>query len=580
MKPVLAALLLQLQAAPPPDSTAAIREEARRAEADFERLARRLAPVDYGAYAGGECDEIVGRFCLRYESGRPDEPEAEPDRVMLARRLAIEALRKAFSFQADEFATSGPLVRYLVEDGRPREALSAARTFAALADDPIWSAFLLGFAHHAAEEDTTAERLFEEALALLPAEERAEILDVDWLLGAGDRNLYGDLDDEARQRFERMLWSFSDPLYLTPGNERRAEHIARHIWSRMLERAPRVAGMVRWGSDLDQLTVRYGVPYARSRTSGTVMREGSLIEHFDPDQLAYVPEELLSRGLPPPPPPGETWSLENPRTRSGHAPETIRRLQSLAHQLTVFPAGDSALVQVDAVLVLDSMAAGHDAAEIGLWVLDSGFDTIGVARERTRARRDTVAFRLRAQAPRGPFVYSAEVLETETELGGRARYAVDGLPASTGVAVSDPLLAHAFGTLPPPLGRDDPVLRPLTDLTFARGDTIGLYAEVHGLRAVGAEAHFRVELTIRRGDRASLPARVVSWLGQRLGLSEPDVPPRLAWTASAPSRGPGVIAVDLQLEGVDAGLQVIEVRVTDVTSGERAVSRRLVRILE
>jgi hypothetical protein len=246
------------------------------------------------------------------------------------------------------------------------------------------------------------------------------------------------------------------------------------------------------------------------------------------------------------------------------------------------------LVQVDAALALDSIAeqaldsigAVYLDAEIGLWVLDTAFDTIAVTRAHTRSTGDTLSFRLRARGPRGGFLYSAEVLETETELGGRARYAVEGLSPTTHVAVSDPLLARAFGALPPPTGRDDPALAPLTDLVLTRGDTVGLYAEAHGLRAVGAEAHYRVELTIRRGDRASLPARVVSWLGRRLGLGGPDVPPRLAWSATAPSSSPGIIAVDLQLEGVDAGLQVIEVRVTDVTTGERAVSRRLVRIVE
>jgi tetratricopeptide (TPR) repeat protein len=579
MKLILSVIVLQLQAAPPPDSTEAIRADARRAEAEFERLARRLAPVEFGAYTGGECDEIVGRFCLRYDTGQPEEPKPEVDRVTLARRLAIEALRKAFSFQAGELATSGPLVRYLVEDDRPREALSAARTYAALSEDAIWRAFLLGFAHHAAEEDTTAERLFDEALARLPEDERARIVNVHWLLGPDDRGRYEDLDVPARRAFERRLWSFADPLFLTPGNERRAEHVARHIWSRMLERAPRVAGMVRWGRDLDQLTVRYGVPYARTRSAGTVMREGSLIEHWDPDQLGYVPEDLLTRGPPPPPPPGETWTLDNPRTRSGHAPETIRRLESLDHQLTVFPDGDSSIVQVDAALPLDSAASGHLAAEIGLWVLDSAFDTIAVQRARTRAAADTIAFRLRARGPRGGFLYSAEVLETETELGGRARYAVDGLPAGGGVAVSDPLLARPYGTALP-TGRDDPALRPLTDLTIARGDTIGLYAEAHWPRAAATEARYRVELLIRRGDRASLPARVVSWLGQRLGLSEPDVPPRLAWTASVPAGTPAIIAADLRLEGVAAGLQIIELRVTDVATGDRAVGRRLMRIIE
>src|SRR5690606_24560623 len=151
----------------------------------------------------------------------------------------------------------------------------------------------------------------------------------------------------------------------------RAEHIFRHVYGRILERAPVVHGMVRWGDDLQQLTVRYGAPYSRSRTRGTIMREGSLIDHFDPEQLAYLPEDLLTRGPPPPPLPGETWPLENPRSRSGHAPVGVRKLIPLDHQLTVFPHGDAWLVRVDAAMPLDSAAAGNTAARTGLFLLDS-----------------------------------------------------------------------------------------------------------------------------------------------------------------------------------------------------------------
>ena len=107
----------------------------------------------------------------------------------------------------------------------------------------------------------------------------------------------------------------------------------------------------------------------------------------------------------------------------------------------------------------------------------------------------------------------------------------------------------------------------------------GLFAEVHGLAEVQGESVYRVELTLRPADRASLPSRVASWLGQRLGLSSPDVPPRLAWTARAGAAGPAVIAVDLLLDGVDDGMHVITLRVRDEVAGGTAESTRLVRIV-
>ncbi|MGH7505151.1 MAG: hypothetical protein ACRELX_05855 [Longimicrobiales bacterium] len=581
MNLLVPALLLQLQAATvPPDSVEAIRKAARRAEAEFERLARRLAPVDHAAWSGSDCDEIVGRFCLRYDTGRPPEPKPEPDRVTLARRLAIEALRRAFTFQADELATSGPLVRYLVEDDRAPEAVAAARTYAALTGDTIWGPLLLGFALHATGEDTTAERLFDAGLGRLPADERERYLDVEWLLSNDDRKRYDDLTPEERRRFERTLWRLSDPLFLTPGNERRAEHLARHVWSRLHERAPFVTGMVRWGDDLDQLTARYGVPYARSRTAGTMTREGSLIEHFDPDQLAYVPEHLLSRGPPPTPLPGETWPLENPRTRSGYAPRTIRVLRELPHQVSVFPDGDSVIVRIDAEFALDSVATGRTAATIALFLADEAGEMVAAVRDTARVRDDTATFVLELPAAPGSYVYSAEVLEPETGQSARARYAVDVPARDADIALSDPVLARPFGTDSLPADRGDGRLRPLTSLVLAPGDTVGLYAEVHGLATgAGGESAFRVQLTMRRADRASLPARLVSWLGQRLGLSSPDTPPRLAWSAHGPAGAPAMIAVDLQLED-DDGLYVIVLEVTDEVTGAVAESRKVLRVGE
>src|SRR5690606_13805679 len=123
-------------------------------------------------------------------------------------------------------------------------------------------------------------------------------------------------------------------------------------------------------------TLRYGVPVGRERDVSSWTLDVRMIEHFDPDQLAYVPERLRTRGLGEAPLPGEPTPLENPRARSGYAPLTIRRLLPFAHQVTRFPAGDSVVLRVDGALALDSVAleggAGRTAAT-ALFVLDSAY---------------------------------------------------------------------------------------------------------------------------------------------------------------------------------------------------------------
>jgi hypothetical protein len=471
-------------------------------------------------------------------------------------------------------------VRYLVEDDRSAEAVSAARTYAALSGDSVWGPLLLGFAQHAAANDTAAERLFDEGLARLPAEERRLIENIEWILAPDDRRAYKRMDATTRARAEARLWRHSDALFLTPGSQIRAEHIARRVWSRVLSMTPLVSDMVRWGDDLEQLTVRYGVPTARSRTSGSMYREGSLVEHFDPEQLSYVQAEVLTRGPAPTPLPGETWQLEEPRSRSGYAPRTIRRLIALDHQITRFPAGDSVVLRVDGEFVLDSAATGRPRVVTGLWIQDAAtFTTLAELRGGAAVTRDTARFALELLASAGARLYSFEVLEPETRFGGRARFVTDIDSPSVGLAVSDPLVAKPFAENAPPSHRRDPGLQPLARLILESGTQIGLYAEASGLQR-DARGHglYRVELSIRRADRAAFPARALSWLGRRLGLSSERIPPRVAWDGRVEHAGPAVLAVNLGLEELPEGLHAIALTLTDLGAGTTATSTKVIRI--
>jgi hypothetical protein len=576
MLPVLLAFLTQvpLTAGIPADSVEEIRKAARRAESAFERLARSLVPLEWGR-SGTRCDEIVGRFCLTYDSGTVYDPPPEDGRVVDARRTAIEALRLAFSYEPHRLETSGPLVRYLVEDERASEAVSAARTYAALSRDSIWGPLLLGFALHGARDDTASARLFAHALARLPVEDAERIRDIEWLMSSGDRGVYGDADAAQRERLEQRLWRFADPLYLTPGNESWTEHVSRHVWSRLLEMTPLVRGVLRWGRDLEQLTVRYGVPAGRTRTWGTVYQEGSLVEHYHPDQLAYFPEDLLDRGAPPAPLPGDSWELERSRSRSGFAPLTLRRLQAMSHQVTRFPAGDAVLVRVDGAMPLDTLASGR--VETGLWLLRDGLDQTAAQRGSHDPAGDTVRFHHEAEARPGEYVYSIEALDG-SRLAARARYGITIEAAPPGPALSDPLVARPYGRGQLPDDRNHPALDPFTDLVFTASDTIGLFAEIHSLEVgAGGEVHFRVDLSIREADRDALPARIVSWLGQRLGLSSPSPPPRVSWEASAPA-GRVIVATDVRLDGLDSGNYVIVLDVADLTTARRTTTRRIIRL--
>ena len=583
---ILITFVLQMTSALGAQDTASAEAErhrraARKAEAEYESLARRLAPPTFGS-GGGDCDEIVGRFCLRFDTGEPRPIPPEVPRVVQARRDAVEALRRAFAAMPGDLRIAGSLVRYLVEDGRPEEAVSAAEAFAWATADSTWRELLVAFGMHARGDDSAAELRFVEGIARLPREEARRLERVDVLLAADEERLYRALDEDGQREYERELWAAADPLYLTPGNEARVEHFARHVWARLLSQAPVVYGMVPWGKDLDELTLRYGVPAGRERDVSAWTLDARMVERFDPNQLAFVPERLRTKGLGGVPLPGAPSPLENPRARSGYAPSTFRRLLPIPHQVTRFPVGDSVVLRVDGALPLDSIAAeggGVRTATAALFVLDSAYWHVTEQRRRVASVRDTLFVSFEARLPAGRFVYSLEALEDDSRLAGRARHEVAlDVPAPGELALSDLLIAQPYRDAELPRGRDGPGLAPRAVLIVQPGDTLGLYAEVSGLADGGDGAtRYRVEVSIRRTDESGI-SRAVRWVGRALGLSGPDTPPRVAWSGAGAAGGVEPLAVDLDLAGLRPGLYVVQLAIQDLTTGQRRESQKAIRV--
>jgi hypothetical protein len=568
------AIALQLQGPGlPADSLEGLRRDARRASANFERLSRRLIPIRYGP-SGTNCDEIVGRFCLIYDSGRPYEGGPTHGSIIDARREAIEALRHVFTYAPGDFETAAPLVRYLVEDDRASEAAAAARLYRLESGDSVWGPLLVGFAEHATGSDTAAARHFVEGMDRLSPGEREDITDLEWVLEATDRRAWRRLDETGRSRLAHDFWVLSDPLYMTPGNESRNEHIARHIWARMLERAPRVADMLPWGRDLDQLTVRYGVPTARTRSPGTMQRDGSLTEHFDPDQLAWAPVDFSTRGPPPPPLPGRPWVAERTRSRSGYAPVTFRRMLPIEHQATRIPDGDSTIIRVDARFVMDSVATGAFLTQTAFYLLDRELRIVRQAEGTAIVAGDTARFHYEAKVPRDAYTFSLEAMEPGSRLAGRARYFLED-DSAAGPRISDPLILRSWSPEPVPADRSDPAFRPRASLIITPGDTLGLFARGSGFQP-GADLD--IQLALRPANRASLPARLFSWIGDKLGLSEPDSPTRLSWSDRAEMTGHITLAVELFPREEDKGDRVVILRVVDTSTGQAVESRRVIHI--
>lgn len=577
-------LLVSQQAQPAPE---AIREDARRVEAAYERAARRFAPVVGQRTADSRCDEIVGRFCINFDV-EPGKPPDEPARITDARREAIDSLRRQFSVVPGDPAIAGPLVRLLIEDARPSEAVAAALTFDVETTDSVHGPLLAGFALHNAGEDSVANAYFARAIEHMDATQRQRVRSLDWLLRDDERDRYHELGPAARESYEQTVWTLSDPLYLTAANELWLEHVARHTYSRLMERVRVVRDMVSWRRDLEQLTIRYGMPYRRGRYHGVRFDQSGIVEYFHPEQLTYMVSDFLTRGMPPQPPPGEAWPLDPDRPRSAFAPPAVRNMDALPHQVSRIPTADGWVVRVDGAFGLDTLARvappplpgdtaqppPPDPSEVdgGLWLLDMNRNAqqAGSARAVSSLNGDTAHLTLAVAAVPGEYVYSFEGLEPETRTARRARYALSIEEPESGLRVSDVIITRPFnGDLPE--NQDRLADLPLADLSLERDTQVGIFAQA----ADPGPGSYEIEIAIRPADRGSLPGRFLRWLGRSLGLSDEPVPPRVSWRV-VHDEGPLVLATDLTLTGTRTGLQIIEVAI----EGERGrgVGRRLVRI--
>jgi hypothetical protein len=537
--------------------SAAVRDEAEDAQADFEQARVGLLPWTRSA-PPQPCDEIVGRFCFWHGHGEdawtpsPEHPDVEQARERLLGQLA-----KAARTVPGDGWIAGQRVRYLVEAGRLREALAVARACRA---EPWWCRALEGYATHVSGDHAGAEAAFDAALAAMPPAERERWTDLELILDRDLARTWKALGAGARAAFARRLWWLADPLWSVPGNERRTEHFARHALDRLLESA-RNPYRIGWGSDLRELTIRYGwsVGWERVRPDLGSLGSGSrpsVVGHDPPGGRRFVPPiEVFVAPFEARP---EDWPLAPSRPRSTYAPAYADSVLELAHQLAVFRRGDSAVVAASYELEDD----GTSQVERAALVVASGPDAAPARVDTNSPHRG-----LSVGAPWAPLVASLEV-----RAGGRAaraRYGL-GLPSAP-FALSDVLLLTWRGSLPATLPEA---------LSMARGSTrvstrerVAIYFEVYPPE--GSSGAARIELSLR-DERGGF------WrgLGAMLGLgAAPTGEVALAWSeAVAPGTSVHPRALLVELPAVPAGeyALVLEVTLPDASTArtERRISLR------
>ena len=249
-----------------PDSVA-LHEQAKEAQARFERFREERIPPELAGYGGG-CDEIIGRFCLRFEDGEDESEWSVPEEPVEFGMARVRVLRELAEVHAQIPRDSwilGQRVFYMGEVGDWRGAENLIRR---CGGGNWWCTSLLGFVRHAQGDWNTAADLFALAKSQIP--EGENFLSLALLLDPDALEVYEGSSDRAAA--EERLWLLSDPLYLVDGNDRMTEQYARAVIVRMRREAVNPYG-VEWGDDIEELTLRYGAEKGVGAPPGLAERD-------------------------------------------------------------------------------------------------------------------------------------------------------------------------------------------------------------------------------------------------------------------------------------------------------------------
>jgi len=498
-------VLVQMATAAPPGTYRL--SDARNAQLRFESVRRAHLPRKLSSGSSGHCDARIGRFCYWYDSTDHDVA-TEHKRVTDARNELLAMLDSAARRNPSDDWIAGQRVRYLIEGNRWADAVAVARACRA---ESWWCSALEGLALHVGERYAGADSVYSRALDAMPERQRCAWLD---LRDLAPRSLDRELSRAScaeRAGLVHRLWTLSQPLWQTPGNDLRTEHFARHTMALVLARSANAHGMV-WGDDSRQLLLRYGWAewFTRHENTSSAYASFSVTGHDREPSYYFFPE--MPAGIEMQRVTTTSWHLRDARAPTRYAPRHIKGLSRLPHQMARFVRGDSLLLAV--AYDIDDTLLSRDSLHAGLAWLH------GDALRWTNA---THRGQIMATAANDTLIASIEVLGSDSRHAARARYTLEPLPCHAGWCLSDLLIidpARAATATDP----EAALLAAMPALTFASGSPVGVFWEVQG---VGSAEPLWLSLTVTP-TRAGL-ARSVA---RRLGLAREAAPVRLRWQAT------------------------------------------------
>ena len=517
-------------------------------------------------------------------------------------RKAEEHYRAALRAEPGHEGAALGLLGLLADQERYEEMLKVARDAGARRPRSARLKMARALALHRVEREAEAEVTFDSALALLDSAERRDMTQLETVLRSGDAKRLNALTGSARAAADSMFWDLADPLRLTRTNEARVEFLARVTLADLRFSSPEF-GQKGWQTDRGIILVRYGPP-PRIATFAPEASSGR-----DPDVAGRVttvwwyPATNMRFVFVGPPAMNYAFFGGDFRAVAENAREIapIRfanvaslKVDSVAVQIARF-RGDAGGIDVSFFADIPTRRMLRDVdvqqalLQTALFVGDGARRTVAEQHDSTVIRadaRDSLTTRAwRRHLSAGEYVYRVEARQPAS---GKAARGMAGLSATaypTGtLALSDILVARRIQQRPGAPGirsRDDLLVVPNASLTFSPRDTAHLYWEAYGLqRDSTGNGRLRVELalTLRRLERGANPAvRVLGGLADIVGVSaEGDDRVVLRYDRAvaldASDRQANYLALDLG--DAPAGAYTLELTVTDLTTGRRALQRR------
>jgi hypothetical protein len=448
----------------------------------FERRRRQMLP----RFSGGTADHclIVGRFCEWHPQIQDDDVPAEGEGIRAARADLLRELERANAMLPGDDWIVGQRIRYMIES-RDTATISVARYCKA---SKWWCDALLGLALHVRGDFASADSAYSVALAEMPELNRCHWLNLAPLLDDEARVPYKKLTCAEREIADDRIWLVADPLYMTPGNERRTEHFSRVVHTALYVNSENTYGSS-WGGDLAELTLRFGWAEKWTREPSPPMYSDGKVSITGHEREPGF--HFFTTAIPPKNPAAiddSLFDLKQFPPREQYAPIYARAFESLDAQVARFRRGDSTRVVAAYDVGSDTIFGRHEFAAAIVAIGDES-----AAPLKSEVQEAPTRNVLSVSTPWKSQMIGVELLAKDSTAAARWRAGFTQIPVDPErISVSDLLFVDGGPSLPTDL--DEAIPRAHGGTKFRRDKQVGLFWELYG--RVAADSTLPVSLTI------------------------------------------------------------------------------------